>query len=198
MKKTKFKTVAEAAAHLAEDPAVENRVTDEITRNEVVSALLEMRVAKGLTQEQIAKSMECDPSTISRIESGNDRQLKWEDIVGYVNALGVNMCFFFEDPSLPAAGRIKHLVFRIHEDLESLAELAKQVGGEDQIAKKIHQFYGEVLMNFLVKFKASHDKLSSIVKVNPPALAHPPRTTKALELPKEHRRGTSPVESQDK
>lgn len=194
--KTKFTSVAEAAAHLAEDAAVENRVNDEIARNTVVSALLEMRIAKGLTQEQVAESMGCDPSVISRMETDSDRQLKWADIAGYVKALNVDLCLFFEDHSIPAAGRIKHLVFRIHEDLESLAELAKQVGGEDEIAKKIHQFYGEVLMNFLVKFKKSADKLSTIVKINPPSAPSHARSPKALGTPKG--RGCTPTESLNK
>ncbi len=194
--KTKFTSVAEAAAHLAEDPAVEKSVNDEIARNTVISALLEMRIAKGLTQEEIANKLGCDPSVISRMESDNDRQLKWEDIVAYAAALGVDICLLMEDKSLPAAARIKRLVFRIHEDLESLAELAKQVGGEDEIAKKIHQFYGEVLMNFLVKFKRSADKLSAIVKVNSPVLPPSKRTPKGLEMPKA--RSSTPLKAQQK
>ena len=162
---TKFKNVAEAAAQLAEDPQVEKRVKDEIRRNALISTLLEIRIDKGLTQEQIAASMKCAPSVISRIESGNDRQLKWADIVGYCNALKVQMNIFFNDPSSPAAERIKQYVFKIHEDLESLAALAKETGGDDDIAGGINRFYKEVLFNFLIRFKKNYDKLTAVINV---------------------------------
>jgi transcriptional regulator with XRE-family HTH domain len=162
---TKFKTAAAAAAHLADDPSVEQRVKEEICRNSVVTTLIEMRVEKGLTQEQIAQSMECDASVISRIESGNDRQLKWADITGYCNALKLGMNIMFVDNSLPAAARIHQCVLKIHEDLEMLAKLATEVGTEDTIAQEINRFYREVLFNFLIRFKKNHDLLPATVKV---------------------------------
>lgn len=159
---TKFKSAAEAAAHLAENPEVEKLVRDEIGRSSVVSTLLEMRVEKGLTQEQIAESMGCDASVISRIESGNDRLLKWADITGYCGALKLGMNIMFIDSSLPAAARIQQCVLKIHEDLEILAKLAKEVGADDSIAQEINRFYREVLFNFLARFKQNHDLLPTI------------------------------------
>lgn len=70
----------------------------------------------------------------------------------------------FEDPSIPAAGRIKQHVFAIHSLLEKLAGLAQQVGDDTKIVDKIHQFYGEVLFNFLRKFGDSYKKLLPVVK----------------------------------
>ena len=165
MNTTKFKTVAEAAAHLAEDSTVEKRVKREISQNTLVSLLLEMRVEKGLTQEQIAEAIGCDASTVSRIESGNDRQLKWLDIIGYAGALKVQMSVLFDDESLPAAARIKQCVFKIDDDLKKLAQLAEQVGGDDKIAQEIDRFYKQVLFNFLSRFSENRDKLSAIIKI---------------------------------
>jgi hypothetical protein len=41
--------------------------------------------------------MGCDSSKISRIEAGNDAQLKIGDISQYASALGVQMNVVFED-----------------------------------------------------------------------------------------------------
>lgn len=158
-------SIAKMAAALADDPSVEQAVKTEIRESLVVSRLVSIRVAKGLTQEQVAETMGCDPSKISRLEAGNDRNLKWQDIIGYAGALNMNMCLLFEDPSMPAAVRIKEYVFRIAEDLESLSALAKEVGNGDDIAQKIHQFYGEVLFNFLLRYKEGYDKLNAAIKV---------------------------------
>lgn len=168
MSTTRFKNVADAAAQLAGDPEMSNRVTEEIERNELVSALLENRIAKGLTQENIASVMGVDASTVSRIESGNDRQLKWSDIAGYAGALKLRMNILLDDPSWPAAERIKQCVFKIHDDLESLVSLAHTVGGDEGITRGIDRFYKDVLFNFLVRYKGSYDKLSSVIKIPAP------------------------------
>jgi transcriptional regulator with XRE-family HTH domain len=180
---TKSKTVAQLAAALAGDPKVEQEVQQEIANSSLVSYLLSLRVSKGLTQEQIAESMKCDASKISRLEAGNDANLRWPDLAGYVAALKLNMCLLFEDPSVPLAERIKEYVFRIHKDLEELTALAQQAG-DDKLTQKIHQFSGEVLLNFLIRHKDHSEKLRSIVKFasrNGPAVVHEQSTPVAEE-----------------
>jgi transcriptional regulator with XRE-family HTH domain len=164
---TKFETTAEAATHLAENPQAGQAVKEEIFWNEMVFALLSMRISKGMTQEQIAECMKCDASKISRLESGNDRQLKWSDIVGYTNALNVQMSIFFDDETLPAAARIKQCVFRIDDDLKQLAQMAQQFDGDAKIAERIASFYQEVLFNFLKRFSENRERLSNFIRIQP-------------------------------
>ena len=158
-------SVSDAAAFLADDPKVKAEVEHETVRSSLVTALLHMRVQKGYTQKQIAEAMHCDPSKISKMESGNDASLKWIDIAGYLSAVGVRMNILFEDSQLPAADRIKQHVFMIHDLLERLADLAKEVDDDTGITDKIHQFYGEVLFNFLARFGDSYAKLSSVLQI---------------------------------
>ncbi len=184
---TRFNNAADAAAALAQNPKIVHQIDKEVRRGNLVTCLLERRISKGKTQEQVAETMGCDSSKISRMESGNDATLKWRDIVAYLNSLGIGLTLCFEDTSLPVAQRIKESVFRIHDDLQLLAKLAKQVGKDDEISQKIQQFYGEVLFNFLVKFKDSHDMLSSVFRV-PESHPHLPVTTPAvLALPTEEK-----------
>jgi transcriptional regulator with XRE-family HTH domain len=164
---TTFKSTAEAAAHLADNPQTAQAVKEEVFWNEMVSALLSMRISKEMTQEQIAESMKCDASKISRLESGNDRQLKWSDIVGYANALNVQMSIFFDDETLPAAARIKQCVFRIDDDLKKLAHMAQQFDGDAKIAERIASFYQEVLFNFLKRFSENRERLSNFIRIQP-------------------------------
>ncbi|SRR6266487_520562 len=163
--KTTFQTVADAAADLAGNREVADQVNREIKRNLLVSLLLQMRVRKGLTQEQVAEAMRCDPSTVSRIESDSDRELKWSQICGYLNALGVSMNILIDDGSLPAAERIKACVFKIDEDLRTLLHLAKEVGGDDEITREIDRFYRQVLFNFVTRFTENYNSLRSVVQV---------------------------------
>lgn len=158
---TRFKSAAEAAAYLADNPEVKSQVENVISSNSLVSMLVSIRLSKGMSQTAIAQTMGCDPSKICKIESGNDARLRLSDVAGYLSALNVGMSMLFDDRSLPAAERIKHCVFKIHDDLESLAKLAQTVVDDKQIIDKIHQFYGEVLLNFLSRFRESYRKFST-------------------------------------
>jgi len=167
MSTSKFKSVADAAADLAGDQEVVERVKKEIRKNTLVSLLLETRIAKGITQEQVAQAMGCDPSTVSRIESDNDRQLKWDHIIGYVSALKLQLSIIIDDGALPAAEKIKQCVFKIDQDLKKLAELAHEVGGQDHIAQEINRFYVQVLWNFVTKFAENYNALPNVIKIPP-------------------------------
>ena len=95
--KMRFKSVAEAAEFLAVDDTVKNLVQDEIDNSQIVNNLLRLRLRKGVSQKELSRSMGCDSSKISRIEAGNDVQLKIGDISQYASALGVQMNVVFED-----------------------------------------------------------------------------------------------------
>jgi transcriptional regulator with XRE-family HTH domain len=156
------KSAGDAAAFLCGDEMVKNLVEKEIAQSWIVNKLLQIRIDKELSQKELAQKMGCDPSKISRMEAGNDLQLKIGDIAQYASALGIQINMVFEDTTLPVAEQIKCSVFSIHEKLEQLVGLAKQVDGDEAIINAINSFYKEVLFNFLVRFKDSHEKLSIV------------------------------------
>ncbi len=147
------------AADLAGDPTAEARVEAHQNDTSFVRELTNMRVARKLTQRELAARMGVDPSKVCRIEASVDKDLNLGDVLMYAKALGVNMSVLFDDPALPASDRIKHHVIAVHGLLEQLRKLAHQVGGEDTISVKIKQFYGEVLFNFAIRFGDSYAKL---------------------------------------
>lgn len=158
---TTFDNVADAAAELAGDPKVKTRVRGEIHRNQLVTLLIQMRVEQGLTQEKVAESMGCNASKVSRLESGNDHQLKWVDILGYVEAVGAQMSICFDNESLSHAARIKQCVFKIGEDLNRLSALASECKDDEKMVEGINRFYREVLFNFLARYREGADKLAA-------------------------------------
>jgi hypothetical protein len=109
--------------------------------------------------------MGCSPSRISKLEGGNDYGLGWTDVVKYFSALGINVSLMLDQESLPAASRIKQLVFSIDAQLQQLTELARKVDDDPEICNKINQFYKEVLFNFLCRFRDNYDKFTGMVHV---------------------------------
>ena len=157
--KKKLAGAAMLAADLAGDPMAAERVEAHQNDTSFVRELTSMRVARKLTQRELAAEMGVGPSKVCRIESSINKDLNLGDVLMYTKALGVNMSVMFDDPALPASDRIKHHVIAVHGLLEQLRKLAHQVGDEDTISVKIKQFYGEVLLNFAIRFGDSYAKL---------------------------------------
>jgi transcriptional regulator with XRE-family HTH domain len=156
-------SAADMAAYLADDLDAADRVESELERNQVVRTLVRLRLRKNLTQKEVAEQMGCGASKVSKLESGNDESLKWGDIVCYAEAVGARMNLLISDEEWPAAQRIKQHVFRIHELLEELKELARTVQHDQDIISRIDEFYGQVLLNFLLRFGDSYSSLKALV-----------------------------------
>jgi len=178
----RFTSVGDAAAYLAGDEKIKQQVDEEICCSQLVNTLLQLRIEKGISQKELAKRIGCDPSKISRLEAGNDLQLKMGDVRLYLSALDVTMNLVFEDTSLPVAEQIKQHVFLIHEKLEQLVKLEMQVDGDEIIINKIHVFCSEVLFNFLSRFGDSYKRLCVVSCDGYAALHGPVRQTSDSEL----------------
>jgi len=163
--------IARFASEATGNPEMEQAVREQMRETAVVSALEDMRVRKGLRQKDIAERMGVSVSTVSRIEDSPDSALNYGDLVGYVNALGMNMTLFFEEPSLPAAEQIKHCVFLISDLLQKLTTLARECENDPAIFDGIARFQGEVLFNFM--FQHAKSSLDSPIRIHCPLQTAP-------------------------
>ncbi len=168
-------TMAMLAASLTGDPEAAARVSAHQAETRFVRTLIAMRIEKKLSQRDLAKTMGVAPSKVCRMEASADRDLNLGDVMLYTKFLGVNMSVLFDDPALPAADRIKHHVFAVHDLLEQLMKLAHQVGGDASICAKINQFYGEVLFNFMRGFGNSYSKLPGATPIRLDGTDTPPK-----------------------
>ncbi len=182
----KSTTPAMLAASLTGNPEAAKRVTAHQAETRFVRALIDMRVAKKLSQRELAKRMGVSPSKVCRLESSRDEALNLGDVFLYLKALGMTMSVMFDDPALPAADRIKHYVFAVHSQLEQLQKLACQIGGEDAISEKIKQFYGEVLFNFVLRLGDSYSKLPGATPIRLGDADVPSKTSPHRKSPNNH------------
>ena len=157
-------TVAEVAGRLAGDPSVTARVEQRIAASEMVATLIGLRVKRKKTQTEIARHMGCTPGRISKLEGGSDENLKWTDIVGYVEATGMTMSFLVDDPELPQADKIKHYVFQIDKLLKDLAKWAVEVG-ETAIVEGVKTFNGDVLLNVSLRCDDNYNRLTPRIQI---------------------------------
>lgn len=146
---------AQIAAELSGDPSM----ADEVTRHErairFVSALVDCRISKSLTQKDVASRMGVSASTVSRLEDSLDADVRFGDFISYANSVGVNVSVLMEDSSIPLAARIKNCVLQISCCLDHLTKLAANSHGDQSIIDGINRFRGEVLYNFLLRYVKS-------------------------------------------
>lgn len=149
----------------------------------IIHTLASLRNDKHLSQRQLAKLAGWSPSKMNRFEASADRALAVGDILDYTKALNVAINLTLSDNDLPAAAKIKHHVLNIKDLLDTLAVIAAKQNDDPGIVNKIHQFYGEVLFNFSLKFADSHQRL-------PPAF-----TTEPAPAPRPQAKARSAVRS---
>lgn len=133
--------------------------------NAVVRALQRARLDAGYSQRELAKAAGFSPAKASRIESGQDDDLKLGAVRQYLAALGMSMHMTFEDESKPAAYRIKQKVIEIGFLLASLANLAEKDPEDRPLVDGINRFRGEVLFNFMLRYAETRPQIT----IAPPA-----------------------------
>lgn len=149
-------SVAEMAADVLGDPSAKERVEKLIANRRLIEQLVLQRILREKNQTEVAKSMGCHTSKISRLEAGSDQDLKLGDILGYLSALDMGLSMTLTNPTSPIADRIKHAVFQIDDLLQDLRDLAAPYD-DDKINEGIDRFYHEVLFNFIKRFQSAYE-----------------------------------------
>ena len=161
--------VERMAVELTGDPRAVAGMRKHLQDTQLVWMLTQMRNTNRMNQKQLAQKMGVSTSKVSRMESVADDDLSFGDIRTYTKALGMDISIMFDSAGMPAAQRIKQHVLAIHELLQTLCEISKEVGGGDDISRKINEFYGDVLFNFLLGFVKNYSSLPSCEPLQFPA-----------------------------
>lgn len=168
MKRDGEKKVVEALAkELGCERETAQLVSERMRARPIIQVLTATRVKHNLTQKEIASLMGCSESKVCRMEGATDADLNFGDMNAYARATGLNMSLFFDDSSLPNATRIRHCVCEIATMLKHLTNLAKEEDEDDTLRNAINRFQGEVLMDFLVKYKESGAAIPSFAVPSP-------------------------------
>ena len=144
MDKKKYQSVAEMTRALADDDQLANELEERINERQIVKKLAALRLAKGMSQTEIAAAMQCTQSRISKLESGVDRDLTLGDLELYLDALGLAAGIVMSPKGQTAAAAIKHHWDRIGQHLNNLVELANP---DSEIAIGVAKFSQTITCN---------------------------------------------------
>lgn len=113
---------------------------EDVRHQNVTNTLAKMRVAKGLTQKQMADLIGCTQGRISKLETGRDEDLRLKDILDYARATETGLQLGI-GPQPNHVQAVKYHVFALKRHLDELVNQAK--GDDDDLTDAIKDFLEE-------------------------------------------------------
>lgn len=147
MKKKKsreYSNVADMVRDLTDDKKQADEFEKHLKRRTISHFLFAQRSAAGLSQKDMADKMACSQSRISKLENGEDDDLRLGDLREYLDALDREMVMFIMEKPDSAADQIKLHAFMINRLLERLRKIAKE---DRDISIGVSEFHWETLFN---------------------------------------------------
>jgi len=147
----RYESVLDLVKDISDNKEFHSELKDEIESKSLAKALFVMRCSKGITQEQMAKRLDCSQGKISKLENSTLDGIKVSDLVAYTKAMKLQMMICFH-PRLTATQWIKFHVFEIQRHLSNLAKLAHK---DKEIDEGVRDFIRQTLYNFFKVVKDS-------------------------------------------
>lgn len=138
-------SVVDLIEDIADDDFVEELETV-LNERQILKSLMGKRIAKGVSQGDIAERLGCSQSRISKLERGVDADLKLEELAAYGAAIERDFEIIGHRAGSTPVDRVKTYAFCIHRELMFMASLAK---GDKKIARGVNEFIGETLVNMV-------------------------------------------------
>lgn len=145
-KAKRFGSVAKLIRETSGDEEFVKEVESRMKERTLVKRLYSLRIAKGISQEEIARQLGCTQSRISKIENGKDGDLRVQDIEGYARAIGCEALFAMKRRNATIAEDVKLHALAIKNKLHQLADMA---GDDETMAEGVAGFFGEAFFNLV-------------------------------------------------
>ena len=102
-----FQSVSELVRATVEDSDCADKLDDQIAGRQIVKKLTILRVARKLSQKDIAAKLGCSQSRVSKIESGRDLDMSLGDLMAYLEAVGFQLNLSFIGNEQPMVEQTK-------------------------------------------------------------------------------------------
>ena len=167
MDRKEYASVSDMIADVSADEKFAREAQEHIDKRFIVHRLYGTRSAKGVSQQEMAKRLNCSQSRISKLENSEDEDLRLGDLKRYLDAIGMNLTVFISKKQWRAIDQIKFHAFRIRDILEHLTQLAKE---DPEVAKSVQHCHVETLYNLVKLVMDSAQGLPDFPQVLPPLI----------------------------
>ncbi len=146
MPRKRYTSIAEMVRNLSEDQSFADDLEKQMEQQKLIKALLVLRTAKGLNQQDIADRLKCTQSRVSKLESSTDGELRLADLCEYAAALDLSMTIVLMKKEATLVDRVKFHAAHIKHYMDRLAEIAR---GDETISNGTLEFFEEAAFNLL-------------------------------------------------
>lgn len=119
-----YASVLEMMEGIQPDSELREEIAAEIESRKLVTRLVAIRVAKGLSQRDVADRMQCSQSRLSKLENTPDNNIKLGDLRRYAEAVGCDFAHGIIPDGPDTAEKIKSHALAIKKHLDDLATFA--------------------------------------------------------------------------
>jgi transcriptional regulator with XRE-family HTH domain len=153
--KKRITNVVDLVRDIADDDFVAE-LEQQLAERSVIKSLIAERVARNLSQDDIAKHLKCTQSRVSKIEAGKDADLTLGEMSAYASAFGCEFDIVPHPRGSKIVDRVKTYARCIDRELKNLVQLA----ADDQtIATGAKVFLGEAIVNLVGMVKNAAKEL---------------------------------------
>lgn len=141
-----YPNVTELVRDVSEDKSFADDFEKHVAERFIAKTLLGLRAELGISQKEIADSMQCTQSRVSKLENSTDTQLRLGDVDEYLKALGLELHIIMQPTSWTAVDEVKYHAFEMKKDLDGIVKLAH---GDEKIVEGVRNFWAEAFVNVL-------------------------------------------------
>ena len=82
-----YTSVRAMIRNISDDETFNQELEEQISKRRLVKALHALRTAKGISQSAIAEELDCSQSRVSKIENGEDAELRIGELEAYARVM---------------------------------------------------------------------------------------------------------------
>lgn len=163
-KRTQHSSVADMVRRLSEDRAFADEFEKRLSRRQLIKMLTMLRSRANLSQQELAEKLECTQSKVSKLESSEDADIRFGDLVDYIGAVDHEMRIFLVPKGQTVVDEVKLYAFVIKRLLHRLVQLA---GEDKEMVKGVERFLSEAAFNLVRVVGIAALELPPLMKETP-------------------------------
>lgn len=129
-----YRSVSELLDGVSDDRSLSDDLHAYANERQMTQFLSATRCTKGLSQDDIAKRLNCSQGYISKLENSIDDDLKFGEVDRYLAVMGLKATIGISDKNATTLDEIKNHVFLVKNKLEEIAELSRPGDGSAESA----------------------------------------------------------------
>ncbi len=147
MKVTKKHTsVPKMVRELSEDDSFAAEFEKRLSRRVLIKALAVLRTRANLSQQELADKLGCTQGKVSKLESSNDADIRFGDLIAYTGAVGCEMRLFLVPKGQGMVDQVKLHALVIKRLLDRMVQIAKADGA---MSEAVGDFLEEAAINLV-------------------------------------------------